>query len=175
MGSYGFSRRCSSASIASRMNLARPYVPTSASMRSTISGASRIGVGFMFNGGLPMRRPVAAVSASCKKTIPFSVDAINGTDYINGIENEHNAPRQSRRALLGVFPMFVLSAPFVKTAREWAALAPRRSVDRAARAYAKANMVAVVLCGDDSAVSYMYDVANDRIARTVHHNVEWVA
>jgi len=71
--------------------------------------------------------------------------------------------------------MFVLSAPFVKTAREWAALAKRRSVESAARAYAKANMVAVVLCGDDSAVSYMYDVEGDKVVRTVHRNVEWVA
>lgn len=71
--------------------------------------------------------------------------------------------------------VFVRSAPFVKTVSEWAALAPRRSVDRAARQYAKANMVAVVMRGDDSAVAYLYDAANDRIARVVHAAPEWVA
>lgn len=71
--------------------------------------------------------------------------------------------------------MFVLSAPFVKTAREWASLAARNSADGAARAYAKANMVAVLMRGDDSAVSYLYDAEGDRVVRTVHQNVEWVA
>lgn len=71
--------------------------------------------------------------------------------------------------------MFVRSAPFVKTAAEWAALAPRRSADRAARAFAVRNMVAVMMRGDDSAVSYLYDVENDKVVRTVHKNVEWVA
>ena len=71
--------------------------------------------------------------------------------------------------------MFSLSAPFVKTAREWAALAPRRSADRAARSYAVRNMVAVVLRGDDSAVSYLYDVERQRVVRTLHRNVEWSA
>lgn len=71
--------------------------------------------------------------------------------------------------------MFVLSAPFVKTANEWRALSPRKSVDGAARAYAKANMAAVVLCGDDSAVTYLYDPANDRISVKAHKQVEWAA
>lgn len=71
--------------------------------------------------------------------------------------------------------MFVRSAPFVKTTAEWAALASRRSADRAARAYAARNMVAVMMRGDDSAVSYLYDVENDKVVRTVHKNVEWVA
>jgi len=71
--------------------------------------------------------------------------------------------------------MFSLSAPFVKTANEWRSKSRRKSIDGAARAYAKSNMVAIVMCGDDSAVSYLYDVANDRVARTVHKNVEWAA
>jgi|APCry1669188910_1035180.scaffolds.fasta_scaffold135605_2 hypothetical protein len=71
--------------------------------------------------------------------------------------------------------MFVRSAPFVKTVPEWAALAPRRSVDRAARSYAKRNMVAVVMCGDDSAVSYLHDVQSGRVVRTIHREVEWAA
>lgn len=69
--------------------------------------------------------------------------------------------------------MFVRSASFVKTAQEWAALSPRGSVENAARAYAKANMVAVVMRGDDSAVSYLYDVANDRVAKKVWPKVRW--
>lgn len=71
--------------------------------------------------------------------------------------------------------MFVRSAPFVKTASEWAALAPRRSVDAAARAYAKANMVAVVMRADDSAVAYLYDAMRGRVAKVDHAAPEWVA
>jgi len=71
--------------------------------------------------------------------------------------------------------MFVLSAPFVKTVNEWRALSKRKSVDAAARAYAKANMVAVVMCGDDSAVAYLYDAMNDRVAVKTHKHVEWAA
>lgn len=71
--------------------------------------------------------------------------------------------------------MFVLSAPYVKTANEWKAASRRHSIDGSARAYAKANMVAVVLCGDDSAVSYLYDVMNDRISVKSYKNVEWVS
>jgi hypothetical protein len=67
------------------MKAARPYVPTSASIRASASEDSRTGVGFMLSGFLPIRRGVAGVSASSKKTIPFSVDAINDADYINGI------------------------------------------------------------------------------------------
>jgi hypothetical protein len=70
--------------------------------------------------------------------------------------------------------MFVSSASYVKTPREWAALAPRGSVESAARAYAKAHRVAVVMLADDSAVSYLYDVANDRIAKRIDRNVRWV-
>jgi hypothetical protein len=39
----------------------------------------------MFNGGRPIGRAVAADCSAGKKTVPFSVDAINDTDYINGI------------------------------------------------------------------------------------------
>ncbi len=70
---------------------------------------------------------------------------------------------------------FPRTAHFVKTAQEWRGLASRHSVDRAARAYAKAHMVAVVMCGDDSAVAYLNDVANDRVVRKVCRNVEWAA
>ncbi len=71
--------------------------------------------------------------------------------------------------------MFVSSASHVKTAREWAALAPRRSVESAAKHYARENMVAVVMLGNDDAVSYLFDVANDRVVKTIHRNVEWGA
>lgn len=79
-----FPRRCSSASTAARMNPARPYVPTSASIRSSMSGGNRTGVGFPI-GFRPIGRAVAAGCSAGKKTIPFSVDAINDADYLNGI------------------------------------------------------------------------------------------
>ena len=71
--------------------------------------------------------------------------------------------------------MFVRSAPFVKTTREWAAMAPRRSVDRAAKRYARDNMVAIVMLANDDAVAYLYDVANDRVATKIVRKPEWVA
>jgi hypothetical protein len=71
--------------------------------------------------------------------------------------------------------MFSLSAPFVKTANEWRGLSARKSVEGAAKAYAKANMVAVIHCADDSAVAYLYDMANARVAKVTYHNVEWAA
>lgn len=71
--------------------------------------------------------------------------------------------------------MFVRSAPFVKTTQEWAARAKRRSVDAAASAYARANMVAVVMLANDDAVAYLYDPANDRVTRATYRNVEWAA
>ena len=69
--------------------------------------------------------------------------------------------------------MFVSSAPYVKTAREWAALAPRGSVESAAKSYARANMVAVVMLGNDDAVSYLFDVANDRVVKRIDRKVRW--
>ena len=71
--------------------------------------------------------------------------------------------------------MFSLSASHSKTANEWRALSKRKSVEGAARAYAKANMVAVVHRADDSAVAYLYDVANDRIAKVTYPKVNWTA
>lgn len=71
--------------------------------------------------------------------------------------------------------MFSLSASHVKTVAEFRAMSPRKSADAGARAFARKNMVAVVLCGDDSAISYLYDVANDRISRRVYKHVEWSA
>ena len=69
--------------------------------------------------------------------------------------------------------MFVSSAPYVKTSKEWAALAPRGSVESAARAYARENMVAVVMLGNDGAVSYLFDIANDRVVKRVDRNPVW--
>lgn len=71
--------------------------------------------------------------------------------------------------------MFSRSAFFVKTTGEWAALAPRRGVDGAAKRFARENMVAVVMLANDDAVMYLYDVANDRVATKVVHQPEWVA
>jgi hypothetical protein len=72
-------------------------------------------------------------------------------------------------------PLFSRSASFVKSANEWRGLAARKSVEGAAKAYAKANMVAVIHCADDSAVGFFYDVANDRVAKVTYRNVEWAA
>lgn len=71
--------------------------------------------------------------------------------------------------------MFSLSASHVKTANEWRARSKRKSVESAARAYAKAHMVAVVHRADDSAVAYLYDVANDRVAKVTYPKVNWTA
>lgn len=69
--------------------------------------------------------------------------------------------------------MFVRSAPFVKTAKEWSFINRRRSVETNAKEFAKRNMVAIVMLADDSAVAYLYDVANDRVAKQVHPKVHW--
>lgn len=71
--------------------------------------------------------------------------------------------------------MFVRSAPYVKTANEWKALSPRRSWKAGARRFAKTNMVAVVMRADDSAVTFLYDVANNRIVEREWAGVEWAA
>lgn len=71
--------------------------------------------------------------------------------------------------------MFVRTAAFVKTVNEWKARNSRRSADAAARAYARENMVAVVMRGDDGAIVYLYDVAHDRIVKVAHDAPEWVA
>lgn len=76
--------RSSFSAMASRINLARPYVPTSASMPPSISGGKRTGVGFPI-GFRPIGRGVARCDPAGKKTIPFSVDGINDAVYINGI------------------------------------------------------------------------------------------
>ncbi len=70
---------------------------------------------------------------------------------------------------------FSRNAFFVKTANEWRGLAPRKSVEGAAKAFAKANMVAVIHRADDSAIGFFYDVANDRVARVTYPQVEWLA
>lgn len=71
--------------------------------------------------------------------------------------------------------MFFLSASHVKTANEWRGLSKRKSVDGAARAYAKENMVAIIHRADDSAVAYLFDVANARVSKTSYPKVNWTA
>lgn len=71
--------------------------------------------------------------------------------------------------------MFHLSASHVKTAREWASCSPRGGVEAAAKRFARENMVAVVMLANDDAVSYLFDVANDRVVKTVHREVKWAA
>lgn len=70
---------------------------------------------------------------------------------------------------------FSRSAPFVKSANEWRGLAARKSVDGAARQYARENMVAVIHRADDSAVGFYFDVANDRVVKVTYKEVEWAA
>jgi hypothetical protein len=69
--------------------------------------------------------------------------------------------------------MFVSSASYVKTSKEWAALAPRKSVEAAAKEFARKIMVAIVMLGNDDAVVYLHDVANQRIAKSIHRGVVW--
>ena len=71
--------------------------------------------------------------------------------------------------------MFSRSASFVKSSKEWSFVNRRRSVESNAKAFAKLNMVAVVMLPNDDAVMYLYDVANDRIAKKVCRKPEWVA
>ncbi|WP_447724670.1 hypothetical protein [Sphingomonas koreensis] len=78
--------RCSFSLIASRMNFARPYVPTRPSIFASVSGAIRTGVGFILSGGRPIGREIAGSGAAGKKTIPFSIDAVNDAVYINDID-----------------------------------------------------------------------------------------
>jgi len=66
------------------MNLARPYVPTMASICASASGERRTGTRVRLSGGLPIGFDLAADSASIKKTAPFSLASINGPVYING-------------------------------------------------------------------------------------------
>jgi hypothetical protein len=89
-------------------------------------------------------------------------------------QNKAFSPAAIQRPTLEA-PMFVRTAAFVKTVNEWKARNSRRSADAAARAYARENMVAVVMRGDDGAIVYLYDVANDRIARVTYDAPEWAA
>jgi hypothetical protein len=70
---------------------------------------------------------------------------------------------------------FSRSANFVKSANEWRGMSRRKSFEGAAKAFARANMVAVVHRADDSAIGFFYDVANDRVARVTYPAVEWLA
>jgi hypothetical protein len=60
------SRLFSSFSIASRMNAAMRWAPTSTSMRRRTSSLNRTSVGFTFNGGRPMRGAVSDIGNSVK-------------------------------------------------------------------------------------------------------------
>ena len=71
--------------------------------------------------------------------------------------------------------MFSLSSSFVKTPREFAALAPRGGVEAGAKAFARDNMVAIVMLANDDAVAYFFDVANNRFAKKIYRNPQWVA
>jgi hypothetical protein len=66
------------------------------------------------------------------------------------------------------------SAFFVKTTKEWAALSPRKSAHAAAKKFARENMVATIWLANDDAITYLFDVANNRIAKTVETNIRWL-
>lgn len=51
----------------------------------------------------------------------------------------------------------------------------RRSVEAAAKRYAREHMVAVVMLANDDAVGYFYDVANDRVVSKIFRQPEWAA
>lgn len=72
-------------------------------------------------------------------------------------------------------PSFSRSAFFVKSANEWRCKSRRKSIEGAAKTFARANMVAIVHRANDSAVGFFYDVANNRIARITYPEVEWTA
>ena len=79
------SRRTSSASMASRMNCARPYLPQSASIRSSASGGKRTGVGLLPSGGRPIRGAVVDTDKSGKaiENDTVFVDVLNDVVYID--------------------------------------------------------------------------------------------
>lgn len=58
---------------------------------------------------------------------------------------------------------------------EFAIYKERRSVEAAARRFARENMVAVVMLANDDAVMYLYDAANDRVATKIVRQPEWAA
>lgn len=89
--------------------------------------------------------------------------------------NRQNQPQPQFGGQPWEASMFVRSASYVKTVNEWKAHSPRRSWKAGARRYARANMAAVVMRGDDSAVSFLYDPANDRVVEREWQSVEWVA
>lgn len=83
--SLDFSRRASSASMASRIKSPRLFArPITASMRSSTDGESRTVVSFTPSAGRPMRR---VVSDSCKsdKPIAFMLTAETDSSYITTI------------------------------------------------------------------------------------------
>lgn len=69
---------------------------------------------------------------------------------------------------------FSRSAAFVKSVNEWRGISRRKNATGAAKAFARANMVAVIHRADDSAIGFFYDVANDQIAQVTYPNVEWL-
>lgn len=81
----GFSRRANSASTASRMNCARPYLPTTASIRARASGDRRTGVALLPSGGRPMRAAVVDTDKSGKdiENDTVYVDEVNDVVYID--------------------------------------------------------------------------------------------
>lgn len=184
---YGFSRSSFSWT-ASRMNAARRFGPANASMRAMTDASSRTSVVLVsssrLSGGRPILAPLSDIDFSASPTLfPISlIDTITDAAYISDIAYGSKVEMTNDSQPLPQFcgqpwevVMFSRSAFFVKTTGEWAALAPRRSVESAAKRFAREHMVAVVMLANDDAVMYLYDAANDRVATKIVRQPEWGA
>lgn len=75
--------RSSFSCTASRMNLARPYVPTALSSCASVSGGKLTCTRVWFRGGRPIGRAVAGAGVCAKKIVSFSLASVNCALYIN--------------------------------------------------------------------------------------------
>lgn len=125
--SLAFSRLASSASTASRMNLARPYVPHSASMRSSTSAGRRTCVALLPSGGRPMRADVVDTDMSGKliKNDTDNVDRENDVVYINDTDNGGKAMADTNYEI-------ALKAEAKKVTRCFHAYSPEQRANHAA-------------------------------------------
>ncbi len=86
---FPFSASSRAFSTASRMNCARLFFPTSASMRSGTSAGSRTRIGVTFIGGLPIRRGLSDIGKRVKGRL-LKIKAISLIDYITDIAYTFN-------------------------------------------------------------------------------------
>ncbi|TIN83068.1 hypothetical protein [Mesorhizobium sp.] len=91
------------------------------------------------------------------------------------IENPKRGNPASASLEASMAVSFSRTAFFVKSANEWRGQSRRKSIEGGAKAFARANMVAVIHRADDSAIGFFFDPANDRVARVTYPHVEWLA